>query len=61
MTDKTRGFETLALHAGQQVDPTTGARAVPYLPDYFLCIQRHRARRAGCSPFRNSATSTAAL
>ncbi len=23
------GFETLALHAGQQADPTTGARAVP--------------------------------
>ena len=24
-----RGFETLALHGGQQSDPTTGARAVP--------------------------------
>jgi O-acetylhomoserine (thiol)-lyase len=24
-----KGFETLALHAGQQSDPTTGARAVP--------------------------------
>src|SRR5919205_3175631 len=23
------GFDTLALHAGQSVDPTTGARAVP--------------------------------
>ena len=23
------GFDTLALHAGQQPDPTTGARAVP--------------------------------
>jgi O-acetylhomoserine (thiol)-lyase len=22
-------FDTLALHAGQQPDPTTGARAVP--------------------------------
>ena len=26
----TRGFETLALHAGQEIpDPTTGSRAVP--------------------------------
>src|SRR5512134_2732982 len=24
-----KGFETLALHGGQQPDPTTGARAVP--------------------------------
>ena len=23
------GFETLALHAGQRPDPTTGSRAVP--------------------------------
>lgn len=29
MADKIRGFETRALHAGQQTDPTTGARAVP--------------------------------
>jgi len=26
---RTRGFDTLALHAGQQPDPVTGARAVP--------------------------------
>lgn len=26
---KDKGLETLALHAGQQVDPTTGSRAVP--------------------------------
>src|SRR5437764_14405602 len=26
---KFNGFETLALHAGYQPDPTTGARAVP--------------------------------
>ena len=24
------GFDTLALHAGAQPDPATGARAVPY-------------------------------
>src|ERR671916_2403965 len=33
MTDQTQerdyGFDTLALHAGQEVDPTTTARAVP--------------------------------
>jgi len=29
MINKTRGFETLAVHAGQRADPATGARAVP--------------------------------
>ncbi|MER3436869.1 MAG: O-acetylhomoserine aminocarboxypropyltransferase [Chloroflexota bacterium] len=29
MTDRPLGFETLALHAGQVVDPATNARAVP--------------------------------
>ncbi len=29
MSDKKRGFETLALHSGQKPDPTTGSRAVP--------------------------------
>ena len=29
MADRKFGFETLALHAGQLPDPTTGARAVP--------------------------------
>ena len=28
-TPKTFGFDTLTLHAGQQPDPTTGARATP--------------------------------
>ncbi|MEN6643726.1 MAG: O-acetylhomoserine aminocarboxypropyltransferase/cysteine synthase family protein [Armatimonadia bacterium] len=28
-TDNYRGFDTLALHAGQDPDPTTGSRAVP--------------------------------
>ena len=27
--DHTFGFDTLAVHAGQRPDPTTGARAVP--------------------------------
>ena len=29
MTAETPRFETLALHAGYEPDPTTGARAVP--------------------------------
>jgi len=29
MPDRTYGFNTLALHAGQQPDPATGARAMP--------------------------------
>ncbi|HOV80226.1 MAG TPA: homocysteine synthase [Bacillota bacterium] len=29
MSDRIRGFETKAVHAGQQADPHTGARAVP--------------------------------
>ena len=29
MSDRTYGFETLAIHAGAEPDPTTGARAVP--------------------------------
>ena len=29
MTDRTPGFSTLAIHAGAQPDPTTGARATP--------------------------------
>src|SRR6201991_3513217 len=29
MTERTPGFNTLAIHAGAQPDPTTGARATP--------------------------------
>src|SRR5882762_10123531 len=29
MTERTPGFATLAVHAGSQPDPTTGARATP--------------------------------
>ena len=29
MADKTPGFDTLALHAGAQPDPATGARITP--------------------------------
>jgi len=33
---------TIALHAGQVPDPTTGARAVAALPDILLRLQEHR-------------------
>ncbi len=39
-------FETLQLHVGQeQADPATDSRAVPYLPDHFLCLPQQPARR----------------
>ncbi|CAN5577026.1 homocysteine synthase [soil metagenome] len=37
MSEKPLGFETEALHAGQEVDPTTNARAVPiYMTTSYL-------------------------
>src|SRR4051794_26236333 len=37
MTDRVPGFSTLAVHAGAQPDPTTGARATPiYQPPSFV-------------------------
>ncbi len=37
MSDQTPGFETQALHAGQEVDPTTKSRGVPiYLTTSFV-------------------------
>ncbi|MDA8233377.1 MAG: homocysteine synthase [Clostridia bacterium] len=40
------GFDTLALHAGQQPDPTTGARAVPiYQSTSFVLGDTERAAR----------------
>ncbi|NPV93335.1 MAG: homocysteine synthase [Firmicutes bacterium] len=55
MTDKTRGFETLALHAGQQVDPTTGARAVPIYQttSYVFKDTGHAARLFALQEFGN--------
>ena len=43
------GFETLALHAGQQPDPTTGARAVPIYQttSYAFKDAEHAARLFG--------------
>jgi O-acetylhomoserine (thiol)-lyase len=48
MADRTRapGFDTLAVHAGQEVDPTTGSRAVPiYMTtSYAFKNAEHAAR-----------------
>ncbi|MDF9407666.1 homocysteine synthase [Pelotomaculum isophthalicicum JI] len=46
MSNKSRGFETLAVHAGQQADPATGARAVPIYQttSYVFNDTEHAAR-----------------
>src|SRR5437016_2354447 len=52
---KFNGFETLALHAGQQSDPTTGARAVPIYQttSYQFNDTDHAARLFGLQEFGN--------
>src|SRR5512141_2966015 len=52
---KFTGFETLALHAGQQADPTTGARAVPIYQttSYQFQDTDHAARLFGLQEFGN--------
>lgn len=49
------GFETLALHAGQQPDPTTGARAVPIYAttSYQFKDTDHAARLFALQEFGN--------
>jgi O-acetylhomoserine (thiol)-lyase len=49
------GFETLALHGGQQPDPTTGARAVPIYAttSYQFKDTEHAARLFGLQEFGN--------
>ncbi len=52
---KQLGFETLALHAGQQPDPTTGARAVPIYQttSYVFKSTEHAANLFGLKEFGN--------
>src|SRR4030095_14713160 len=52
---KFSGFETLALHGGQQSDPTTGARAVPIYQttSYQFKDTDHAARLFGLQEFGN--------
>ena len=58
MTDtdtKAQGFETLALHAGQEPDPTTNARAVPIYQttSYVFNDADHAANLFGLKEFGN--------
>jgi O-acetylhomoserine (thiol)-lyase len=52
---ETFGFETLALHGGQQPDPTTGARAVPIYAttSYNFQDTEHAARLFNLQEFGN--------
>ena len=46
MTDRTPGFDTLAIHAGTAPDPATGARQVPiYQTTAFLLGSAERAAK----------------
>src|SRR3954470_1483913 len=55
MTDRTPGFSTLAVHAGAQPDPTTGARATPiYQTTSFVFNDAdHAASLFGLQAFGN--------
>ena len=44
-TAAAQGFETLALHGGQEPDPTTNARAVPIYQTTSYVFDRRRPRR----------------
>jgi len=53
--DRVQGFETLALHAGQEPDPTTNARAVPIYQttSYVFNSAEHAANLFGLREFGN--------
>ncbi|MGH2532568.1 MAG: O-acetylhomoserine aminocarboxypropyltransferase/cysteine synthase family protein [Thermomicrobiales bacterium] len=52
---RVQGFETVALHGGQEVDPTTKARAVPIYQttSYVFDSPEHAARLFGLQEFGN--------
>jgi len=54
-TQKTHKFETLQLHAGQEVDPTTGSRAVPIYQttSYVFNSSEHGANLFALKEFGN--------
>lgn len=53
-------FETKQLHVGQETaDPVTDARAVPDLPDNFLCVPRLQPCAGTVWSWRMRATFTA--
>ena len=47
------GFETRQIHAGQEPDPTTGARAVPIYQTTVVPVPRHHPRRQPVRPRRD--------
>ena len=49
------GFDTIALHGGQQPDPTTGSRAVPIYQttSYVFKSSEHAANLFGLKEFGN--------
>ena len=55
MTEKVLKFDTLAVHAGQRVDPTTNARAVPIYQttSYVFNNADHAANLFGLKEFGN--------
>ncbi len=55
MANEQLKFETLQLHAGQQVDPTTGSRAVPIYQtsSYVFNDSEHAAKLFGLKEFGN--------
>src|SRR5918999_1983955 len=55
MTDRIPGFSTLAIHAGAQPDPTTGARATPIYQttSYVFNDVDHAASLFGLEAFGN--------
>ena len=55
MTERTPGFATLAIHAGAQPDPTTGARATPIYQttSYVFEDADHAASLFGLQTFGN--------
>lgn len=54
-TNQQQKFETLQLHAGQDADPTTGARAVPLYQttSYVFKDSKHAANLFGLKEFGN--------
>src|SRR6201991_724843 len=55
MAERTPGFSTLAIHAGAQPDPTTGARATPIYQTTSFVFEDvdHAAALFGLQPFGN--------
>src|SRR5215469_8559640 len=55
MTERIPGFSTLAVHAGAQPDPTTGARATPIYQttSYVFESVDHAASLFGLQTFGN--------